>query len=371
MKRALSILVSILIFVFTFCDTACAVEVSLSAQAYVLYCVENEEILLSKNAHKRMKNASTTKIMTTLLALEESEKNDALVQFKENMVAEGSSMYLKAGDTVHLSDLAVGMMMASGNDAANAVAITLGGSIEKFSKLMNSRAKEIGMNNTHFVTPSGLDDDNHYSTCVDMAKLMSVALKNKQFAQISKNTSMTVDFLTPQKSVTYHNHNRLLSLYEHCISGKTGFTKSAGRCLVSAAKKDSVTLVAVTFNAPSDWSDHMALYDYGFERLSAACTDDTDEEFFVKVVGADKETLQLYTKNTDVAVINKEDINSIKRTVYAPSFLYAPIKRDDYVGVVTYTLNDEIIAQNPLFATENIDLSQQKGFLGFLRRLFS
>lgn len=370
MKKVLSIFCVIVIFIFSFSSTACAKELSLSAQAYVLYCVENGEVLLHKNADEKKKPASTTKIMTTLLALEACEKNDPIVEFTEEMIAEGSSMYLKVGDTVHLSDLAVGMMMASGNDAANATAVTISKDVESFSELMNKRAKEIGMSNTNFVTPSGLDDENHYSTATDIALLMGEAVKNERFCEITKNEAMTVNFLTPQKKVTYQNHNRLLKLYDYCIGGKTGFTKSAGRCLVSVSRKDGVTLVCVTLDAPSDWNDHIAMYNYGFEQLSSVDTDDTKEEFTADIVGADKDTISLYCKDFQKAVVKKEDVNKVKRTVFIPSFLYAPVKVDDYAGDVVYTLDGKVIAQNPLYVRDNTDRVEKSSFEIFFDRIF-
>lgn len=369
MKRAVSILFIFILLFYSFCITACAKELSLSAQAYVLYCVENGEVLLSKNADEKMKPASTTKIMTTLLALEEVQKNDKVVEFDESMIAEGSSMYLKVGDTLHLSDLAVGMMLASGNDAANAVAQSIAKSEEDFATLMNERAREIGMKNTNFVTPSGLDDENHYSSAFDLALLMAKALENEKFRQITKNTDMTVSFLTPRKAVSYHNHNRLLSLYQYCIGGKTGYTKSAGRCLVSVSYKDGVTLVCVTLNAPSDWDDHIKMYDYGFEKLVGVKSSDTKESFALDVVGGEKNEVMLYCKNDDTAVVKTEEKDEVKRTVYLPQFVYAPIKIDDCVGMVVYTLNGEIIAQNPLYVSENINRVVESKFKLFVRRI--
>ncbi len=370
MKRAVCLLFIVLLLVFNFSATACAEELSLSAQAYVLYCVENSEVILSHNENVLMRPASTTKIMTSLLALEASKIEDPIVEFDESMIAEGSSMYLKIGDTVHLSDLAVGMMMASGNDAANATAITMSENLENFSDLMNSRAREIGMENTNFVTPSGLDDENHYSTAYDMALLMSTALENEAFCEIAKNKEMTVSFLTPQKQVTYQNHNRLLSLYEYCIGGKTGYTKSAGRCLVTASRKDGVTLVCVTLNAPSDWEDHQKMYDYGFERYCAIDSDDSGGIFTADIVGGLKDEVTLYAKNTDKAVVKIEDKDRVQRTVYIPPFLYAPVYSGRSVGMVVYTLDDKVIAQNPLYPSVDIERYEESAFERFLRRLF-
>ena len=345
MKRALSVALIFALLIFNVSITASAEEISVSAQAYVLYCVENDTIILQKNANEKMRPASTTKRMTTLLALEHCKVDDPVVKFDETMIAEGSSMYLKVGDSLHLSDLATGMMMASGNDAANAAALTLAENYEDFSKLMNKRAKEIGMDNTHFVTASGLDDDNHYSTALDMAKLMAVALENERFCEITKSKAMAVEFLTPRKQVTYNNHNRLLSLYDYCIGGKTGYTKSAGRCLVSASRKDGVTLVA---------DDHMKLYDYGFAHYKAVENNDENEVFTADVVGGIKDSVNLYCKKMPSVVVSADDADAVTRTVYIPKFVYAPIKANQYVGMVVYRLDDKIISKTPLFAKADI-----------------
>lgn len=370
MKKVLSVLLCFLCFSFNFNTTACAQEFSVSAQAYVLYCVENDSVILSHNANEKIRPASTTKIMTTLLALEEAENHDVHVKFSDSMVAQGSSMYLKNGDVLHLSSLAKGMMMASGNDAANATALTLCDDFESFSDLMNKRAKEIGMKNTHFVTPSGLDDENHYSTAYDMALLMAHAMKNEAFCEITKNRSMTVDFLTPKKQVTYNNHNRLLSLYEYCIGGKTGYTKSAGRCLVSVARKDGVTLICTTFDAPDDWNDHKNLYDYGFERLSAVDVGSKDRDLSLEVVGGKSDFTPLYCKNDAKVVVNKEDKKRVKRTVYLPQFLYAPVKPDDYVGVVLYKLDEKVIARVQLYTQNCVDISENSRTKNFFEKIF-
>lgn len=370
MKRALCTALTFALIIFNINITACAEDLSLSAQAYVLYCVENDTVILQKNAVEKMRVASTTKIMTTLLALEHCEVDDPIVKFSETMIAEGSSMYLKVGDSVHLSDLATGMMMASGNDAANATALTISKSLEEFSVLMNKRVKEIGMENTNFVTPSGLDDENHYSTALDMAKLMSEALQNERFCEITKSKALSVEFLTPRKQVTYNNHNRLLSLYDYCIGGKTGYTKSAGRCLVSASRKDGVTLVAVTLNAPSDWDDHIKLYDYGFERYKAVENSDENETFTADVVGGVADSVKLHCKKTSNVVVENDDADKVTRTVYIPKFVYAPVVDGQYVGMIVYRLNDEIVSKTPLFASADINREINDNKKGFLHKLF-
>lgn len=348
-------------------------DLSISAQAYVLYCADNGKIISSKNENKKMKPASTTKLMTSLLALEEASSLNKKVKFTDDMIAEGSSMYLKIGDVVTLKDLAAGMMMASGNDAANAAALSISGSFEKFAEKMNQRAEQIGMKNTHFVTPSGLDDDNHYSTAIDMAILMSYALENEEFAKLTSQKSATVEFLEPQSKVTtYSNHNRLLSLYEYCIGGKTGYTMSAGRCLVSAAKKDGLTLVCVTFNDRNDWNDHIALYNYGFDEYSMYSSDDSDFFADIPCVGGEKDMVSVTGEKPVSIVVEASEIDSVKRQVYIDSFLYAPICRGEEVGKIRYLKDGKLIDENSIVAVDNINaLKENKNIFIKIKEFFT
>lgn len=375
MKKITALLFCMLIVVFSTVSANCAVKnkLSVSAESYVLYCADNGKVLLSNNMNKKMKPASTTKIMTALLTLEQAKACNKKVTFTKEMQAQGSSMYLKLGDTVALSDLATGMMMSSGNDAANAAALTISSSFEKFSKLMNNRAKQIGMKNTHFVTPSGLDDDNHYSTAYDMALLMDYALENEDFAKLTSQKSVSVNFLSPSDKVnSYLNHNRLLSMYKYCISGKTGYTIAAGRCLVTAAKKDGLTLICVTMNDKKDWNDHISLYDYGFENYARV---DFDADNFcedVDCVGGKKDKVTVTCENSKFAVVLQKDKDKIKKTVYLDNFLYAPIKENQVVGKIIYTLDNKKISEMKLVsAEENNSQQENKDFLTIIKDWFT
>ncbi|MEE0761578.1 MAG: D-alanyl-D-alanine carboxypeptidase family protein [Acutalibacteraceae bacterium] len=335
-------------------------EPELSAQSAVLFCPDNGEVIFQKSANDRMKIASTTKIMTTLLTLEEAEKDDKVLEFTLDMAAEGSSMYLQEGNKLRLSDLAVGMMLASGNDGANAAAVTIGGSAEKFAEMMNKRAEEIGMNDTHFVTPSGLDDENHYSTAYDMALLMGEAMKNQDFAEIAKMKNGSVELIYPEgKILSYTNHNKLLSLYEYCIGGKTGFTKAAGRCLVTAAEKDGVTLIAVTLNAPSDWNDHINLYNYGFSLLESVEISKESLSVEVPVAGTGEKIKLVPDKNlTFVRKIGGQDFD-IEENVryYIPKFIYQPVMWDEPYGKAVVYLGNNKLESFLLFPEEKIENS--------------
>lgn len=375
MRKTLCIFISI-ILLFNFVPTVYAENnaelPNISAEAYVLYCADNKEIICSQNESKKMKPASTTKLLTTLITLEKSAENNKNVEFTEEMTAEGSSMYLKIGEVVTLNDLAVGMMMSSGNDAANAAAISISGSFENFSKLMNEKASQIGMTDSHFVTPSGLDDDNHYSTAYDLAKLMAYALENENFASLTSQKSATVKFTQPSgKQTVYSNHNRLLSLYEYCIGGKTGYTLSAGRCLVSAAKKDGITLICVTLNDKNDWNDHSSLYDYGFSQL--LCYSSADTEFIADIpcVGGDSDIVTVSGKKDVKIVLFRTDASNIKRTIYCDAFLYAPVCDNQPVGKIKYTLNNAIIAENDLIALTSADLNIKNNVLFKIKELIT
>lgn len=363
MKKTVCFVLSFL-FIFSFPFTANAKNddnIKTSAEVYVLYCVENGQVVNSKNKNKKMKPASTTKIMTSLLALEESASNNKEVVFTEDMIAEGSSMYLKVGEKVKLSDLATGMMMSSGNDAANATALSIAKSTEKFAELMNERARQIGMTNTNFVTPSGLDDENHYSTAYDMALLMSYALENEDFAKLASQKSATVNFVEPSsKSVTYSNHNRLLKMYDYCIGGKTGYTMAAGRCLVSAARKDNLTFVCVTLNDKNDWNDHIALYNYGFEQYSAFYSDDSNFYADVPCVGGKSDSIVISGEKDALFVVESKDKSKIKQKIYADSFVYAPVKKNEAVGRIDYILNGKTIYSVNLIATDKVEIKKER-----------
>lgn len=326
-----------------------------SAEAAVVYCVNTGQVLYEKNANERLAMASTTKIMTSLLTLEAAAVDNKLVTITQEMVAvEGSSMGLRGGDALRLRELAVGMLMVSGNDAANAAAIAVGGTTEQFAAQMNQRAQELGMTNTHFVTPSGLDDDAHYSTALDMAKLGAAAISNDSFREICRQTSMNATFENPQKTVSLTNHNRLLKMYDGCIGVKTGFTKKAGRCLVSAAERDGVTLVAVTLHAPDDWQDHQVMLDYGFSQVETISLANDDATLTVPVVGGVASAVTVRgVPETDAVVIGQRQ--DVTRSVQLPRFVYAPVEQGTVLGNITYTVNGEVVATVPLAAVDTVE----------------
>jgi len=343
---------------------------ALSAQSAVLISADTGAVLYEKEAYTQRSMASTTKIMTALLALEEAERaGDPTVSVTEEMVAvEGSSMGLQAGDKITLTNLAAGMLLASGNDAANAAALYLDGSQEEFAVRMNERAAELGLQNTHFVTPSGLDDETHYSTAYDMAQLAREALKNTEFRRLCSSSALQVEFLEPAKKVSYTNHNKLLRMYEGCIGVKTGFTKKSGRCLVSAAERDGVTLIAVTLNAPDDWNDHTALLDYGFSTLKSVSFDGSDFTASLPVAGSDVGEISVRGGLGGSVPLPAEEADQVACRVFLPRFCYAPVQAGDEVGRLQYYLGDSPVYSIPIFAEESAGALEKEP--GFWEKLF-
>lgn len=342
-----------------------------SAQACVLYCPLNSQVIYEKNMNSQMGVASTTKIMTTLLTLEEAAHNDRIVEFTSVMSAEGSSMYLKVGDKVRLSDLAAGMMTVSGNDAANAAAVAIGGSKEGFADLMNKRAAEIGMKNTHFVNPSGLSDENHYSTAYDMALLMSEAMRNEAFANLTSQKSVTVDFVyPPEQQVTYYNHNKLLGSYDYCTGGKTGYTKATGRCLVTSAEQEGLELIVVTLNAPSDWQDHKSLYEYGFSLYKTIGWEYHENEFEVSVAGGDKDSVKAVVEGDSVSVLTTENAENSRCNIYLQDMIFAPVKAGESLGKIIWTVDGKTVLTKDIVSTEDVEEITINPILRLLYKIF-
>lgn len=347
-----------------------------SAASAVLISACDSNIIYAKNENEKRSMASTTKIMTALISLEEANIDDKKVKITDEMVRiEGSSMGLMPGNVITISNMVKGMMMCSGNDAANSLAISIAGSPAKFAERMNEKASQIGMKNTHFVTPSGLDSDEHYSTSYDMAILGAYAMENPNFRNIVAQKHMKVNFIEPDEIHCYKNHNRLLSLYDSCTGIKTGFTKKSGRCLVSCAEKNGVRLVAVTLNDGDDWRDHQKMFDYGFSMLSSIKLDDSTIKLSIPVVGGiSDETNIIGGNSTELTILNK-DVDKIERTIEMPNFLYAPLCKGQIVGKVIYKIDDKVVATNDLIVQEDNKLFIKDSIISkicyFLSNLFN
>lgn len=350
-KKRIFALITVCLLVFSFDVSAFAGGVSVSAQSAVLMCANNGEVLFSRNADKQLSMASTTKIMTSLLALEAAAPDTEITVTKEMVAVEGTSMGLLPGDSVSLEELVYGMLLQSGNDAANTVAYVLGGSPEGFAEMMNERAAQIGMKNTNFVTASGLDDENHYSTAYDMALLACESIKNPEFASICSQKTARLTYGNPPYLRTLTNHNKLLWKYEDSIGIKTGFTKKSGRCLVSAAERDGVVLVAVTLNAPDDWNDHISMLEYGFSQCEGVTLGCDLSDVSLNVVGGVKSRISVELSDNPQWLAGE---SCTCRLLINP-MVYAPIEKGDIVGTAVFASGDNIIAEAAVLAGESVE----------------
>lgn len=326
--------------------------VSSSAKASVVINADSGEILYSNNCNERLPMASTTKIMSAWLICEREDLDREITATKEMVTVEGSSMGLLEGDKVTFRDLVYGMLLPSGNDAANTAAIAGYGSIDAFVRKMNERANRMGLENTHFATPSGLDADGHYTTAYELALIAREALKNPVFADAAKSETATLFYGNPPYRRTLTNHNKLLRYYDDVIGVKTGFTKKSGRCLVSAASKDGATVIAVTLNDPNDWQDHRTLLDYGLSQIRGfEINPDINQK--ISLLGGTQNHLALITDSVRFSLPqNSQPTYKIS----IPPIVFAPIKKGETVGKINYYNGDLLIASKPIFASASVDI---------------
>ena len=332
-----------------------------SAQSAVLMDADGGEVLYEKHADKTMLIASTTKIMTGLVVLENCDVSEEVIIRPEWTGIEGSSIYLKSGETLTVEELLYGMLLNSGNDAAVALACHTAGSIEAFADMMNERAELLGLVGTSFRNPHGLDENGHMSTARDLAVITAAALENELFSKIVSTKSITIG----GRSLT--NHNKLLWNYEGAVGVKTGYTKSAGRILVSAAERDGLKLICVTISDPDDWTDHAALFDWGFQnwRRQNAVPDELSE-FYLPVISGDRPEVKVVAEGDYSVLMSADDRLEIKTEL--PRFVYADVKKGDTAGRITVIKNGEQLGTVDLVYTESV-LRDETQLLSFGRRL--
>lgn len=330
-----------------------------SAKAFVLVDAQSGQVVCGDHAEEKRPMASTTKIMTVLLTLESGELDRPFTVDSEAIRTEGSSMGLQEGDTVTKRALCAGMLLPSGNDAANAAAVAVAGEQSAFLDMMNRRAAELGMTHTCFASPSGLDAEGHGASAHDMALLARAALRNDDFAEICKKQQMRVCFGNPPYLRTLTNTNKLLAMDDTVIGVKTGFTDAAGRCLVSAAERDGRRLICVTLFDRNDWADHEALYDYGFASAQPYPMP-LPELPAVPVEGGDADSVQVYLKEPPVLTAWRGVPPAYQMTVLLPPFLTAPVRKGEPVGTLLVTNGCTVIAELPLCANVEIIQNEQE-----------
>ena len=342
-------------------------ELSVSARAAALYEPENGKFIFEKNKNARLPMASTTKIMTALIAIENADLTEKVKIDPRAIGIEGSSLYLENGEELSLEDLVYAVMLRSANDAAAAIAYRISGSIEDFAALMNERARALGLRDTHFTNPHGLDDEDHYTSAGDLAIIAASAVKNETFKKIASTYKKTIENSAGTRRLLV-NHNKLLLLYDGAIGMKTGFTKRSGRCLVGAAERDGVTLVSVTINAPDDWNDHKRMLDLGFSLYEARELAAPGEySYTLPVVGSDTEAI--IAKNISrLTKIREKSAPEIQATVKLSRYVAAPIQKGDILGRVIFTENGTEIGWVDIVAAEGAMIKKEKHFFDIFRK---
>ncbi len=357
MAVAIGLLLAVLV-PFCFLMPVHAQQLQVSAASCVLMEQQSGQVLYQKDADKRRPMASTTKIMTAYVAITHTADLSQMVTVDPRAVGiEGTSIYLRAQEQITMQDLLYAVLLSSANDAAAAIAYALCESVEAFADLMNDQAREWQLENTHFANPHGLDDPQHYTTAKELAIIARHALNNPTFATIAATKRHTQ---TQGTNRTFVNHNRLLRTYEGAVGVKTGFTKKSGRCLVSAAQRDGVGMIAVTLNASGDWQDHKQLLDYGFAHY-------TRMELYapqslsvtLPVVGGVHASVTLQNQEAFCATVPQGTVGAEVK-IEAPRFFFAPVSKGQMLATAYVYVDGVCIGQLPLTATYEVPVLPKK-----------
>ncbi len=365
MKR---LICAMLVLILTVTSISATEMGAVSAHSAALYDPLTGSFLFEKDADTRRGMASTTKIMTAMVALD-YYLTDQVIEIKPEWCGiEGSSMYLAPGERLTVDQLLHGLLLMSGNDAAVALACALAGSQESFAMLMNDKAQQLGLENTSFENPSGLDGEQHYSTAKDMALLAAYAMQNADFARIVGTKSV---FIADRNMV---NHNKLLYT-DGFVGVKTGYTMSNGRCLVSAFEVDGRMLIAVTLNAPDDWDDHKKMSEYAQQLFSVRKIVEQGVFSEIPVVAGDTQSVSLYTDKSFEIALSDSEYEQLQYNICGPRFTYGGVKAGDVYGQLQVVLNGNKIFTTQLFYEQSIErelpeptVLQKIG--DFLRRIF-
>ena len=345
---------------------------SLSAKSAVLINGEDGQLYYGKDENARLGMASTTKIMTAIVALELADADSVVRIPKEAVGIEGSSVYLIEGERLTLSELIYALLLSSANDAAVAIAIHTAGSVEAFVAEMNKKAQDMGLKDTHFTNPHGLYHEDHYTTAKELAIIAAEALRSPFISAAvgAKKANISHDGKAGGRLLV--NHNKLLRYYDGAIGMKTGFTKKTGRCLVSAAKRNGLILIAVTLDAPDDWRDHTSLLDYGFASYEKVCVYGTGEfSYLMPLSDGSRESIALKNSRPLTLTVKKGDFSPEVTVLSSRRFLVGEVTEGDSIGSVTLSV-ENVCVSSPLIASEGSTgkTTAKKGFLQGLKDIF-
>lgn len=331
-------------------QTSAADELYISAHSAVLINADDGSVLFEKNSDEKLPMASTTKIMTAIIAIENGDLSKEFAVDERAVGVEGTSAYLQKGDKLTLESALYALLLQSANDAAVAIACEISKSTEDFVGLMNQKCADLGLSCTHFENPNGLPSSGHYTTAKELAYLAAYCMKNETFAAIVSKKSADININGAPR--TFVNHNRLLSMYNDCIGIKTGYTQKSGRCLVSAAEREGCRLIAVTLNAPNDWNDHKKLFDHGFGKYRSYLLFDEESFIFEIPVAGSSKSIRISPDGSQSCLLKNG--SHITTRLEAPHIITAPIKKGRTLGYAVFECDGKEICRTPLKAREDI-----------------
>ncbi|AXF54843.1 D-alanyl-D-alanine carboxypeptidase family protein [Salicibibacter kimchii] len=360
--RLILFMACLLVFVMPL-DVNAEEPFAVSAESAIVVEAESGRVLWEKDAYSEKRIASITKIMTTIVAIEQGDLDDSVEISEQAAGTEGSSLYLQAGEEVKLEDLLYGLMLRSGNDSAIAIAEHVGGSVDGFVFLMNEKVNELGLKNTIFANPHGLDDhENHYSSAYDMAMIMKEAMEFDAFNAISGTKVHRAPNENEDWERVWRNKNRLLTeRYEYATGGKTGYTDRAKRTLVTSANKDNMDLIAVTLNAPSDWDDHVRMFEYGFDTYQMHRLIDAGE-----LERGQEEGYEAYEVRRSVTYPLSED----EYARVLPKIKWDNDEHLPFAGHLQFQLDNRVISEQPIFREEAEETTEEHSFWVRLKNRF-
>ncbi len=360
----------VLVFITLFPVVSCGAP-RISAHSAAVISSVTGEVVYEKNGYQRLPMASTTKIMTAICALEHGNPDDMVRVHPSAVGVEGSSMYLGHGEVISLRDLTYGLMLASGNDAAVAIAMHISGSIEGFAQLMNETAAKIGVENTSFQNPNGLDAEGHYTTAYDLAMITRYGMSIPAFAEIVATESIKVPWQGRDYPRQLKNHNKLLNMYDGAKGVKTGFTKRSGRCLVSAAERDGCEMIAVTLNAPDDWQDHMTMLDYAFDGYESKELLKADDYLkTVKVTNGAVDRVPVKASSGFSFPVKKGSNTEVRMVYNIPDELTAPVGFGQGIGKVEFYYKEKLIGSVEAVSAGSALYVEPKTLKLYIKKIF-
>jgi len=354
-------------FIFAYNVKDTKADVGVSARSAILIEASTGRVLFEQNAYEKRPMASTTKVMTAILALESCDLDETIVVSDNASGVGGSSIWLEVGERMALSDMLFGLMLSSGNDAAIAIAEHVAGSVDAFVQMMNDKAAEIGAYDTRFANPNGLPAENHYTTAFDLALICAYAMCNDYFCEVVKTQYKTIPWEGHEWDRVVKNKNKLLWNYDGGNGIKTGYTDAAGRCLCAGAKRDGMQLIAVVLSAPDMWADCTRLLDYGFDNYALRTLVSSGETIADVKVEHGMEDGFTVCAGQDVAYpLTDEEHARVQKKVYVAETMEAPVTEGQIVGTIDVWLDGKRVYSANLAAPKDIG---DNSYLYNLRRL--